>query len=575
MMSLGAGPEDDAIPRGVGVWDHTSWELVARSPDGRMIQAELKARYGLLLPDRGLLFLPGGLDRQARLTVAPGVTGDEDDLADLVFASDPRTGEPLGQIVAHIIAHPQCLPAAEGELVLAGESIRGAAARRYFEVPEGTLYLDLQLSVPEDQSGVARGLVRGFVYGPGGYLAAETGLVGYGAAGHGSVSLYNPSPGIWELVTWAAPEYSGGNGRSAFEWRAGGRVLSAAVSPQRIQVQAQPGAGTVQARVELQLPPESPEILVGVMGWTPGQGFRPWRAMLEAAPDMPALWDLPDVEAGVGLLEISAAPMGLSDVDLYVYRLQTPPPGQPGPVWAEVGRSARAATGAELVSVWDPVPGSYAVMVEVAGEDRPETVSLEARRWANGWFLLDEVAVPAGASGDSQVALELPLPVGPAGQYVAEVVVREASSLRVLASAGLTVDKGVPGLLALIAPSLGWRQAGAESPAPAALVISGESLQGVDGDLRIGERTSRAIAGRIVLDRSVLGGIAGPGLEVTAEAAAQGYSPWGGVLAPRGAVGGRLTVGDVSGQPPYPPESGEQSGLRASLRLKCTWQWRP
>jgi len=575
VMSLVAEPGDAGCRWELPDCAYGSWPVSVFSPMGPMLEAELLSRYGLIVPDRHLLYVPGGLDRGVTLAFAGDLAPGSEDLSDLILASEPVTGEPLGGLVAHVTAAPAVLPADGTALRLAGECPRAAFDRRYFCVPEGASSLRVEFAAGSGPAGRPRGLLRGFVYAPGGYLLAETGLVGSGAAPARSVEVLNPPPGVWELVAWGAPQFGAPGDKSLYQWEVAGEVLGLTVDPSRLDFPAGPAPGSITVNVELDLPGTSDELLVGAVGWTGGaRGYAPWRALVQVPPDGAVLWELPEVPRGLGLLEVSAVGLSPVDADVYLYRLEPSGPGSGDSRWVEVGRSVRRGEDAELVTIWDPLPGEYAAVVDAPGSMDFADVALEARRWSTGWALLDEVGVEQGAAGRVFLELELPGPVGSGGEYLADIVVRSASSLRVVVTAPLVVTTGVPELLCLVAPSLGRGLAGDAAPPPVARILRADDMLPASAEIAAGGRIIRADEGTAVLSRVSTGELAVPGRTLEVAVTAGGYRPWSGALLPAGPAGGSPLPGDVGGLPPFARADGEPPGLREALRRKCIWQSR-
>lgn len=598
----------------------TDWPVTLTNQGQHPVRVAFEGAYGQVQPDRGIVYLPGGGSRQVTVRASEGWVPGLDDINDLVVARDEDSGLPVGSMLAWVPARVEVAAGgdvAAVQVMLQGVLPTGRTSRHYIELADGHDWLELSLAWFRSAAGgeLAPGALSVYLYSPTGYPVAEIksqggqsgqgGGVGGGGGGSAvSAMVINPPGGLWEVVVWGEP------GQFALEdtlsyvlaLEAGARPM---VTVQERVVRPAGDREPVQVTAGIHLPAGAGSVVVEAIGWF-GIGGAGGGGIGGTAAVAPALtrrvgavdaggslvWRLPVVTAGVGMLETTLAGLDAGDADLVLYHLAGEGQGGgQGGSWVEVGRSETVGSASERLLVISPGPGEYALMVRSRSVEGPHDVVMGAIYWPVGTGVLDQVLLQSGAAGLREISLRLPAPVGASGEYRAILVLREAKSLRPLVAVPVDVARGLPNLLAIVAPSLSGGAAAVGSPAVRARssgtmqVVAGASLA------TSGRVTRHETDGRLSLRQSLLGAATVPGLGLEVVVRAPGHEPWAGQLYPLGADEGGLLgnsaeqrLSGLDGRSPYAGLQAaagaaavlaEVPGGMGALRLKITWQGGP
>jgi len=573
-----AGALGLALGQPGGQW-YAQWPVSLHNPGDRLLRLSFESLDGNLDPSRAALYLPAGLAREVRLAPSPGLVPGEDGIFDMLIVRDLDTGELLGHIVAHLPV-PSCLqPGGEASITLGGSVPRGELARHYVEIPAGLTSASFAVTVPADASGNPRGSVEAFIYAPSGELAAATGLIGAGGINSTHVSqLASPPAGLWEVVLWGSTQSSAA---SVYRIDCSGTGLTMMLSP---SVSAQPPAASgtpaayVPVRVQVDVPPGTPELYVEALGWMAGAAAPTSSSHVGTIVGKSSrIWITPPVGNEAGLMEVTMTSLEPGDADLTLYHLREGTGGS----WREAGSSSRPRVTAERLLLWQPEAGQYAAVAEGARAGDVFDVALSVTVWPLGTMVLEQATLPPPADPRAAhrrtVDLSLPVPVGQPGKFRADIVVRDGATMLPLASLPFYLELAQTRAVAVVAPRVATNAAppGLDLGSPLLRVLHGSSLQPVAAEVRSGRRVSGDGQGRIRLTAALVGaGLIGQGAEpvtLSLEVSAAGCSTWAGQVVVGGSVPGLAPGGaDVAGANPF-AWPGDSDGLRAALQAKVNW----
>ncbi|MBI2873718.1 MAG: S8 family serine peptidase [Firmicutes bacterium] len=455
----GVSIEGTGDPSGLLIRDYAPAMMVynLRNPGRNDLMLELSGSESWLIPKQPRLILPAQGSRRVAVSFDPPagqglysafLTGNA------VGGSTPGGdgSAPGGEVNALItMVRAENFSSEKGYAVVKTGSISAAGYRRYyFDVPAGTGELLLNLRVPADSQGQARGRVRMHVTQPDGRELALSEYAGLDATAGNEVifPVKDPDPGVWEVVVYSSPGLSR-FGRLLSEYQLRVSVKGIYAFPELWRAAVPSGNGSKIA---------ADFILTNAYGdfrgRATGVGLAP--VAESASRESLTVLDRGTVSSSVFTVDsrdfylkawIDSAEKPESDLDLFLLH-ENPESGE----WEEVASSITVGSSTASLEVLNPLPGRYRGQVEgfyVPGLKTQVDFHYRTVRDA-GNVRADDVQALHRLGGTWTLRAELTPPRTP-GEYFGYFFVQDQERGLLLSKIPIQVSVGRPELLVTVA----------------------------------------------------------------------------------------------------------------------------